>query len=208
MATQGQFLDRVLALLDAGTDPNVKTKDGKSPPPHSPLREPHARLRRGDGEPGARCSSCASPRTPWPRACGWALGRSERVDGSPAMARARVGDYVRVDPGRGGETVVRVLIKRDERQLLRALDERCLSAPATRKDSVMPWEGADRRVMSARLANRFPARQPVFASIPAYLHGTTESLRRRVNVPRSRGVDRRAATFDAPRPRISTHCAH
>ena len=38
--------------------------------------------------------------------------------------RVRVGDYVRVDPRRGGETVVRLLIERDERRLLRALDER------------------------------------------------------------------------------------
>ena len=51
-----------------------------------------------------------------------------------------MGDYVRVDPdepaahgslatvrdlGRGGETVVRLLIERDGRRLLRALDERC-----------------------------------------------------------------------------------
>ena len=51
-----------------------------------------------------------------------------------------MGDYVRVDPdepashsslvalrdpGRGGETVVRLLIERDGRRILRALDERC-----------------------------------------------------------------------------------
>ena len=54
--------------------------------------------------------------------------------------RVRMGDYVRVDPdepaahgrlialrdpGRGGETVVRLLSERDGRRLLRALDERC-----------------------------------------------------------------------------------
>ena len=58
-----------------------------------------------------------------------------------AMApRVRVGDYVWVDPdepaadgrlvaerdpGRGGETVVRLLIERDERRILRALNDRC-----------------------------------------------------------------------------------
>jgi len=58
-----------------------------------------------------------------------------------AMApRVRVGDYVWVDPdepmvdgslvavrdpGRGGETVVRLLVERDGRRTLRALDERC-----------------------------------------------------------------------------------
>ena len=58
-----------------------------------------------------------------------------------AMApRVRVGDYVWVDPdepaahgrlvavrdpGRGGGTVVRLLVERDERRNLRALDERC-----------------------------------------------------------------------------------
>ena len=58
-----------------------------------------------------------------------------------AMApRVRVGDYVWVDPdepavhgsfvavrdpGRGGETVVRLLVERDGRRILRALDERC-----------------------------------------------------------------------------------
>ena len=54
--------------------------------------------------------------------------------------RVRVGDYVWVDsdepaadgrlvavrdPARGGEIVVRLLIKRDGRRILRALDERC-----------------------------------------------------------------------------------
>ncbi len=54
--------------------------------------------------------------------------------------RVRAGDYVWVDPdepavhgrlvavrdpGRGGETVVRLLIERDGRQVLRALDGRC-----------------------------------------------------------------------------------
>ena len=29
------------------------------------------------------------------------------------------------DPGRGGETVVRLLVERDGRRILRALDERC-----------------------------------------------------------------------------------
>ena len=53
---------------------------------------------------------------------------------------ARAGDYVRVDPdepsadgrlvavrdpGRGGETVVRLLVERDGLRTLRALDERC-----------------------------------------------------------------------------------
>ena len=58
-----------------------------------------------------------------------------------AMApRVRVGDYVWVDPdepaadgrlvavrdpGRGGETVVRLLVERDGHRVLRALDERC-----------------------------------------------------------------------------------
>ena len=58
-----------------------------------------------------------------------------------AMApRVRAGDYVWIDPdepavdgrfvavrdpGRGGETVVRLLIERDGRRVLRALDERC-----------------------------------------------------------------------------------
>ena len=58
-----------------------------------------------------------------------------------AMApRVRAGDYVWVDPdepaahwsvvavcdpGRGGDTVVRLLTKRDGRRILRALDERC-----------------------------------------------------------------------------------
>ena len=58
-----------------------------------------------------------------------------------AMApRVRVGDYVWIDPdepvadgsfvavrdpGRGGETVVRLLVERDGRRILRALDERC-----------------------------------------------------------------------------------
>ena len=58
-----------------------------------------------------------------------------------AMApRVRAGDYVWVDPdepaahgsvvafrdpGRGGDTVVRLLIKRDGRRILRALVERC-----------------------------------------------------------------------------------
>ena len=58
-----------------------------------------------------------------------------------AMApRVRVGDDVRVDPdepaadgrlvavrdpGRGGETVLRLLIERDGRRILRALDDRC-----------------------------------------------------------------------------------
>ena len=58
-----------------------------------------------------------------------------------AMApRVRAGDYVRVDPdepathgsvvavrgpGRGGDTVVRLLIERDGRRIQRALDERC-----------------------------------------------------------------------------------
>ena len=58
-----------------------------------------------------------------------------------AMApRVRAGDYVWVDPdepavhgsfvavrdpGRGGETVVRLLVERDGRRFLRALDERC-----------------------------------------------------------------------------------
>ena len=58
-----------------------------------------------------------------------------------AMApRVRGGDYVWVDPGepaahgrlvavrdpgRGGETVVRLLVERDGRRLRRALDERC-----------------------------------------------------------------------------------
>ena len=52
----------------------------------------------------------------------------------------RVGDYACVDPdepasdgnlvavrdpGRGGETVVRLLVERDGRRTLRALDERC-----------------------------------------------------------------------------------
>ena len=58
-----------------------------------------------------------------------------------AMApRVRAGDYVWTDPdepaadgrfvavrdpGRGGETVVRLLVEREGRRLLRALDERC-----------------------------------------------------------------------------------
>ena len=58
-----------------------------------------------------------------------------------AMApRIRAGDYVWVDPdepaahgkfvavrdpGRGGETVVRLLVERDGRRVLRALDEGC-----------------------------------------------------------------------------------
>ena len=58
-----------------------------------------------------------------------------------AMApRVRMGDYVWIDPdepatpgrfvavrdpGRGGETVVRLLVERDGRRFLRALDERC-----------------------------------------------------------------------------------
>jgi len=58
-----------------------------------------------------------------------------------AMApRVRAGDYVWIDPdepaadgrfvavrdpGRGGETVVRLLVERDGRRYLRALDERC-----------------------------------------------------------------------------------
>ena len=58
-----------------------------------------------------------------------------------AMApRVRAGDYVWVDPdepavdgsfvavrdpGRGGETVIRLLVERDGRRTLRALDERC-----------------------------------------------------------------------------------
>ena len=58
-----------------------------------------------------------------------------------AMApRVRAGDYVWIDPdepavdgrfvavrdpGRGGETVVRLLIERDGRRVLRAFDERC-----------------------------------------------------------------------------------
>ena len=58
-----------------------------------------------------------------------------------AMApRVRAGDYVWIDPdepavdgrfvavrdpGRGGETVVRLLVERDGRRILRALDERC-----------------------------------------------------------------------------------
>ena len=55
--------------------------------------------------------------------------------------RTRVGDYVRIDPeadgrltavrnlGRGGETVVRLLVERDGRRILRALDERCPERP-------------------------------------------------------------------------------
>ena len=54
--------------------------------------------------------------------------------------RVRAGDYVWVDPdepaahgsfvavrdsGRGGDSVVRLLIERDGRQILRALDDRC-----------------------------------------------------------------------------------
>ena len=58
-----------------------------------------------------------------------------------AMApRVRAGDYIWVDPdepavdgrfvavrdpGRSGETVVRLLVERDGRRILRALDERC-----------------------------------------------------------------------------------
>ena len=58
-----------------------------------------------------------------------------------AMApRVQAGDYVWIDPdepavdgrfvavrdpGRGGETVVRLLVERDGRRVLRALDERC-----------------------------------------------------------------------------------
>ena len=58
-----------------------------------------------------------------------------------AMApRVRMGDYVWIDPdepatpgrfvavrdpGRGGQTVVRLLVERDGRRFLRALDERC-----------------------------------------------------------------------------------
>ena len=58
-----------------------------------------------------------------------------------AMApRVRAGDYIWIDPdepavdgrfvavrdlGRGGETVVRLLVERDGRRILRALDERC-----------------------------------------------------------------------------------
>ena len=57
-----------------------------------------------------------------------------------AMApRVRAGDYVWIDPepaadgrfvavrdpARGGETVVRLLVERDGRRILRALDERC-----------------------------------------------------------------------------------
>ena len=80
-----------------------------------------------------------------------------------AMApRVRVGDYVWIvpdevwivpdepaadgrlvavrDPGRGGETVVRLLVERDGRRLLRALDERCPGAPST--PATKPTSGA------------------------------------------------------------------
>lgn len=58
--------------------------------------------------------------------------------------RTRVGDYVRIDldeleancrlvavrnPGRGGKTVVRLLVERDGRRILRALDGRCPERP-------------------------------------------------------------------------------
>ena len=61
------------------------------------------------------------------------------VEGAMAP-RVRVGDYIWVDPdepathgrlvavrdpGRSGETVVRLLIERDGRRVLRALDKRC-----------------------------------------------------------------------------------
>ena len=64
---------------------------------------------------------------------------------SPARAR---GDYVWIDPdepaapgrlvavrdpGRGGETVVRLLIERDGRRILRALEERCPQAHRRRR---------------------------------------------------------------------------
>ena len=63
-----------------------------------------------------------------------------RVSEDAMAPRVRVGDYVWVDPdepaahgclvavrdpGRGGETVVRLLIECDGRRILRALDDRC-----------------------------------------------------------------------------------
>ena len=89
--------------------------------PDSPLREPHAWLRRRDGEPGARRSIV-------------------RIAEDAMAPRVRVGDYVRVDPGHGGETVVRLLSERDGRRLLRALDERCPERTAdARNRSAKPW---------------------------------------------------------------------
>ena len=63
-----------------------------------------------------------------------------RVAEDSMAPRVRAGDYVGIDPdepaadgryvavrdpGRGGETVVRLLVERDGRRILRALDERC-----------------------------------------------------------------------------------
>ena len=98
----------------------------ESLPLQSPLREPRARPQRRGAEPGRAM-----------------FGRETfivRVAEDAMAPRVRVGDYVWVDPdepasdgsfvavrdpGRGGETVVRLLVERDGRRILRALDERC-----------------------------------------------------------------------------------
>ena len=78
---------------------------------------------------------------PWPRACARATSPSDEAVARGELApRVRAGDYVWIDPdepaadgrlvavrdpGRGGETVVRLLVERDGRRTLRALDGRC-----------------------------------------------------------------------------------
>ena len=56
---------------------------------------------------------------PWPRTRGWAT-----TSGSTATSPRPTAAWSRCAT-RGGETVVRLLIERDGRRTLRALDERC-----------------------------------------------------------------------------------
>ena len=77
-----------------------------------------------------------------------------RIAENAMASRVRTGDYVWVapdqpaaysrliavrDPGRGGETVVRLLVERDRHRTLRALDERC---PERTVDASNGWSSS------------------------------------------------------------------
>ena len=131
-----------LARPDAQVTPGPK--GGGHPTAHcaSPARVPGAAAlsRTGDVRPrdvhrarrggrhgparagGRRCRPGSTrPRPAWTRACGGATtSGSIPTSPRPTAAWSRY-----ATPGRGGETVVRLLVERDGHRILRALDERC-----------------------------------------------------------------------------------
>ena len=115
----GRSRPKSLSGLRSGSGSEMGCRDGPKRPAGAGLRHqsvrPTARVAPGPKSGGHRTLRCASPRV--------RVGDYVWVDPNEPAAHCRL-VAVR-DPGRGGESVVTLLIERDGRRALRELDGRC-----------------------------------------------------------------------------------